>query len=97
MDLFEMEETGRLRREEAAARLRELADALARNNELAFDRDGRRVTVRVPDEVELSVEFELGADGGELEIEMKRPGFRGGSFSWNRPRSGRGLQGSSRP
>jgi amphi-Trp domain-containing protein len=70
MDLFEVEETGRLRREEAAARLRELADALARNNELAFDRDGRRVTVRVPDEVELSVEFELGADGGELEIEI---------------------------
>ena len=69
MDLFEIDETKRLRREEAAQRLHALADALARNNSIEFDRDGRRITVRVPDEVDLKVEVELG-DENELEIEL---------------------------
>jgi amphi-Trp domain-containing protein len=69
MDLFEIGETSRVRREEAAARLHALADALARNNAVEFDRDGKRVTVRVPDEVDLKVEVELG-DENELEIEL---------------------------
>ena len=69
MDLFEIDETRRLRREEAAARLRELADALAQNNAVEFEREGRRITVRVPDEVNLKVEVELG-DENELEIEL---------------------------
>jgi amphi-Trp domain-containing protein len=69
MDLFEIGEARRLRREEAAARLHALADALARNNSVEFDRDGRRVTVRVPDEVDLKVEVELG-DENELEVEL---------------------------
>jgi amphi-Trp domain-containing protein len=70
MDLFEIDETRRLRREEAAARLHALADALARNNSIEFERAGRRITVRVPDEVDLKVEVELGDDEGELEIEL---------------------------
>jgi amphi-Trp domain-containing protein len=69
MDLFEIAETRHLRREEAAAQLHALADALARNNTVEFDRAGRRVTVRVPDEVDLKVEVELG-DKNELEIEL---------------------------
>ena len=69
MDLFEIDETKRLRREEAAARLRDLADALARNNEVAFERDGRRITVDVPDEVNVKIEVEIG-DENELEIEL---------------------------
>jgi len=69
MDLFEIDETKRLRREAAAARLRDLADALARNNEVAFERDGRRITVDVPDEVNLKIEVEIG-DENELEIEL---------------------------
>ena len=69
MDLFEIDDTKRLRREEAAARLRDLADALARNNEVAFERDGRRITVDVPDEVNLKIEVEIG-DENELEIEL---------------------------
>ena len=69
MDLFEIDETKRLRREEAAARLRDLADALARNNEVAFERDGRRITVDVPDQVNLKIEVEIG-DENELEIEL---------------------------
>jgi amphi-Trp domain-containing protein len=69
MELFEIDETRRLRREEAAARLRALADALAKNNAVEFERGGRRITVRVPDEVNLKVEVELG-DENELEIEL---------------------------
>ena len=70
MDLFEIDETQRLRREEAAARLHALADALARHNEIEFLRDGRRITVDVPAEVNLKIEVELGDDEKELEIEL---------------------------
>jgi amphi-Trp domain-containing protein len=70
MDLFDIDETQHLRREEAAARLHALADALARNNSVEFQRSGRRITVKVPDEVQLKVEVELGDDGNELEIEL---------------------------
>ena len=69
MDLFEIDETKRLRREEAAARLHALADALARHNEVEFERDGRRITVDVPEEVNLKIEVEIG-DESELEIEL---------------------------
>lgn len=69
MDLFEIDESRRMRREEAAARLRALADALAKNNAIEFEREGRRITVSVPDEVDLSIEVELG-DTNELEIEL---------------------------
>ena len=69
MSLFEIDDTGRVSREEAAARLAALADALARNNSVEFLRDGQRITVRVPDEVTLKVEVELGEDN-ELEIEL---------------------------
>ena len=70
MDLFEIDETQHLRREEAAARLHALADALARHNAIDFERDGRRISVQVPDQVDLKVEVELGDDGNELEIEL---------------------------
>jgi amphi-Trp domain-containing protein len=69
MDLFEIGETRRVRREDAAARLHALADELARNNSVELQRAGRRVTVRIPDEVDLKVEVELG-DDNELEIEL---------------------------
>ena len=69
MDLFEIDETRRLRREEAAARLHDLADALARNNAVQFERGGSRFTVRVPDQVDLKIEVEIG-DENELEIEL---------------------------
>jgi amphi-Trp domain-containing protein len=69
MDLFEIDETRRMSREDAAARLRDLADALAKNNSVEFERGGNRITVRVPDEVNLKVEVEIG-DENELEIEL---------------------------
>lgn len=68
-ELLEVTEHHRLTREEAAARLRALADQLARHNEVAFVRDGVRYTVKVPAEVELSVEIEIG-DESEIEIEL---------------------------
>nr|WP_300050158.1 amphi-Trp domain-containing protein [uncultured Nocardioides sp.] len=69
MDLFEMDETQTMTREEAAARLRALADSLAKHNSVEFSREGGRVTVAVPDEVRLKVEVELGEDN-EIEIEL---------------------------
>ena len=70
MDLFEIDDKQRLSREEAATRLHALADALARHNSIDFEREGRRITVRVPDEVDLKVEVEVEDDGAELEIEL---------------------------
>ena len=69
MDLFEIDEARRLSREDAAARLRDLADALARNNAVQFERGESRFTLRVPDEVDLKIEVEIG-DENELEIEL---------------------------
>jgi amphi-Trp domain-containing protein len=60
----------RLRREDAAARLRQIADELSRHNELPFVRDGVRYTLDVPDEVEFTLEIEVGEDGNEIEIEL---------------------------
>ena len=59
-----------LSREEAAARLHRLADQLARPNQVEFVRDGLRFSVRVPDEVTLKLELEVG-DESEIEIEIK--------------------------
>ena len=69
MELIEHENKQRVRREEAAQRLRNLADQLARHNELSFVRDGKQVTVRVPDEVDLKVEVEVGTES-EIEVEI---------------------------
>ncbi len=69
MDLFEIDTTQRMTREEAADRLRALADALSRHNSVEFERGDRRVTVSIPDEVNLKVEVELGEEN-ELEIEL---------------------------
>lgn len=68
-ELLEVTDHQKLSREEAAARLRDLADQLARHNSLEFVREGIRYTAKVPDEVELSVEIEIGEEN-ELEIEI---------------------------
>lgn len=65
---FEAEET--LRREEAADRLRAIADELARHNELPFVRGGIRYTLRVPDEVRFELEIEVDDDESEIEISI---------------------------
>ena len=70
MDIFEVEQKERVTREEVAARLRNLADMLSRQNDIEFQRGGMSFTVRVPDEVELKVELEVESDKRELEIEL---------------------------
>jgi amphi-Trp domain-containing protein len=70
VDLMEITEKERLSREQAAARLHALADALARHNEVEFERGGLRFTVHVPDEVDFKLEIEIGEDERELEIEI---------------------------
>ncbi len=71
MELMEVTEQARLRREDVASRLHALADALARNNEIEFDRGGLRFTVHVPDEVDFKLEIEVGDDRRELEVELR--------------------------
>jgi len=69
-ELVEVESEVRMKREEAAARLRAIADQLSRQNQIGFERGGLRYTVKVPDEVEVSVEIEVTDDGGEIEVEI---------------------------
>ena len=70
MDILEVEQKERVTREEAAARLRRLADMLARHNDIEFDRGGMHIRIPVPDEVDLKIELEVESDERELEIEL---------------------------
>ena len=70
VDLMEITEKERLSREQAAARLHALADALARHNEVEFERGGLCFKVHVPDEVDFKLEIEIGEDERELEVEI---------------------------
>ncbi len=70
MALIEIETKRNLSREEAAAWLRELADSLARHNDIEFEQEGVRYEVAVPDQLEMELELEIGEDGTELEIEF---------------------------
>ncbi|MGB7589197.1 MAG: amphi-Trp domain-containing protein [Solirubrobacterales bacterium] len=71
MEIFEIEQKETLKREEVAERLHTLADMLARHNDIDFERAGMKITVHVPDEVQLKVELEIESDERELEIELK--------------------------
>ena len=71
MDILEIEEKRTLTREEAAKFLHQVADSLARHNDLEFKRDGLRYVVDVPKMVELETELEIGDDGSSFEIELK--------------------------
>ena len=71
MDLIEHETTEHLRREEAAERLRTVADELARHNALPFVRDGVHYTLRVPDDVVYTLEIEVGDTKSEIELKLK--------------------------
>ena len=72
MELFEYESEEKVEREEAARRLRELADQLERHNEVKVSVDGLPITVKVPKEVTYELEIEV--EDGEYEIEV--------SISW---------------
>ena len=70
MELIEVKDKQRLSREEAAARLRELADHLARHNDVEFQRGSVQFRAHVPDEIEFKFEFEIEDGATELEIEL---------------------------
>jgi amphi-Trp domain-containing protein len=70
MELVELEEKSTMSREEAAARLHAIADELASNNDFVVERERLRFVARIPDQVNLKVEFEIEDDGSELEIEL---------------------------
>ena len=70
MDLVELKEKSVLSREEAAARLHAIADELGSGNSIRIERDGIRFVAHVPAEVRLKVEFEVGDDETEFEIEL---------------------------
>ena len=71
MEILEIEQKETLTREDAAKRLHAIADMLARQNDVEFERDGMRFNVHVADEVQLKVELEVETDERELEIELK--------------------------
>lgn len=70
MKLIEFDDTQRISREEAAARLHRLADMLERHNGVDVVRDGVRYSVAVGDEVTIEFELEVTDTGGELEVEI---------------------------
>jgi amphi-Trp domain-containing protein len=70
MDTVEVKEKVAVGREEAARRLRAIAEELESGSDIVLERDGLRFAARVPDKVQLKIEFEIGDDGAEFEIEL---------------------------
>lgn len=70
MDLIEHESSESMSREQAAQKLRDIADQLARHNQLEFEREGIKYSVKVPDQVTFGLEIEVGDDGSEIEVEI---------------------------
>jgi amphi-Trp domain-containing protein len=72
MDGFEVERRETLTRDEAATRLRRIANLLSGSGEeVEFERGGMEFKVAIPDRVEWKVELELDDEESELEIELK--------------------------
>jgi len=70
MDLMEISEKREMGREQAAKLLHELADSLARHNEVEFTRNGIGFHVAVPNQVTVEVEIEVESDESSIEIEI---------------------------
>lgn len=68
-ELFEHETETTITREQAAAKLRALADALETQNSIRVVQSGHDVTVRVGDTVDYELEVEV-EPGGKSEIEV---------------------------
>lgn len=72
MDIFEVEKRETLSRDEAATRLRRIANLLSGSGEeVKFDRGEMKFKVAVPDQIQWKVELEIGDEESELEIELK--------------------------
>jgi amphi-Trp domain-containing protein len=70
MELIEISEKRRVGREEAARLLHELADSLARHNGLDLMREGKKLRIDVPGEVNFELEVEMESDESSIEIEI---------------------------
>lgn len=70
MDLIDISEKRKMGREEAAKYLHELADSIARQNAINLVRDGKKIHVKVPDEVTVELEVEIESDESSIEIEI---------------------------
>lgn len=70
MDLMEVSEKRKMNREDAAKMLHELADSLARHNEVEFVRNGIKIHINVPDEVTVELEMEVESDESSIEVEI---------------------------
>ena len=70
MELMELKERETLSREAAAARLRSIADELASGNDIVIQKDNLRFVAKVPDQVNLKIEFEVSDEETEFEIEL---------------------------
>ena len=70
MELMEISEKRKMKREEAAQLLRDLADSLARHNGVDFTQEGVKVQVRVPDDVTVEFEVELETEESSIEVEI---------------------------
>ena len=70
MDIMEISEKRKMRREEAALMLHELADSLGRHNGVDFIQKGIKVNLKVPDEVTVEFEIEIESDESSIEIEI---------------------------
>jgi amphi-Trp domain-containing protein len=72
MDTFEVEQRETLSRDEAATRLRRIANLLSGSGEeVRFDRGEMKFKIAIPDRVEWKVELEMDDKESELEIELK--------------------------
>ncbi len=70
MELLDISEKRTMTREEAAKLLHLLADSLARQNAVDFTRNGIKVHVKVPDEVDVEFEVEIETDESSIEVEI---------------------------
>ena len=72
MDTFEVEKRETLTRDEAATRLRRIANLLSGSGEeVNFDRNEMKFKIAIPDHVQWKVELEINEKESELEIELK--------------------------
>lgn len=69
-DLIELAEKHQVSREQAAARLHAIADELGSGNDIIFERANGRIVAKVPDQVNLKIEFEIDDEETEFEIEL---------------------------
>jgi amphi-Trp domain-containing protein len=70
MDLLEITEKSKMRREEAAELLHALADSLASQNAVDLMQNGIKVHIKVPDEVTVEFEVEIESDESSIEVEI---------------------------